>query len=94
MRRLYNAVCGWLEADAAMRTSEHEPQAEGNNFTQAERVNQPDADELHAGHRHQSIDDDDSGAYRIGFTSQRVAIYNRNRAAAERAIENIRKDRP
>lgn len=66
MRRLYNAVCDWLEADAQAKGGE--PQPEGNNFTQAEHAHsfttQP---EMHAGHRGQSIDDDDGGVYRIGF---------------------------
>lgn len=67
MRRLYNAVCDWLEADAQSRMG-NEPQPEGNNFTHAEHAHsftsQP---EMHAGHRGQSIDDDDGGVYRIGF---------------------------
>ena len=71
MRRLYNAVCSWLEADAQARGAD-EPQPEGNNFTQAEHAHaytsQP---EMHAGHRGTSIDDDDGGAYRLGFQRNR-----------------------
>ena len=69
--RLYDAICGWLEAHATqMSTSqapeEHHP--EGNNFTRAEHAHCYTSDpELHAGHRGQSIDADDGGAYRLGF---------------------------
>lgn len=72
--RLYKAVCAWLEAHAQQMGNEEtpsEPQPEGNNFSQAEHAHsyttQP---EMHAANRGQSIDDDDSGAYkhrRVGF---------------------------
>lgn len=72
MRRLYHAVCTWLEADAAAKTGDTEPQPEGNNFTQAETGAVYSAPpEMHAGWRGQSLDDDDGGAYRarrVGFT--------------------------
>ncbi|MBB5748554.1 hypothetical protein [Micrococcus sp. TA1] len=71
MKRLYSAICGWLEADAAMRSTEHEAQREGNNFAQAERADQPQNDELHAAYRPESIHNDDGGAYRLGFTGGR-----------------------
>lgn len=72
--RLYRAICAWLEADAKAKlgNDDHEPHPEGNNFTQAEYAHSyTQAPELHAGHRGQSLDDDDSGAHhrhRIGFT--------------------------
>ncbi|MDQ0102340.1 hypothetical protein J2T10_001986 [Paenarthrobacter nicotinovorans] len=70
--RLYRAICAWLEAHAASMTAEHDPQPEGNNFTQAEHAHSYSAPpELHAGYNRQSIDDDDGGTYRartIGFT--------------------------
>jgi len=70
--RLYRAVCAWLEASAAGMSEECEPQPEGNNFAQAEYAHSyTAAPELHAGHRGQSIDDDEGGVYRarpIGFT--------------------------
>lgn len=49
--RLYRAICAWLEASAATMTAEH-----AHSYTQAP--------ELHAGHRGQSVDDDDGGVYR------------------------------
>lgn len=70
--RLYKAICAWLEADAAAKGGESEPQPEGNNFAQAEHAHSYTAQpEMHAGYRGQSIDDDEGGAYRvrpIGFT--------------------------
>jgi len=51
---------------------EQEPQPEGNNFTQAEHAHSYTAPpELHSGYSRQSIDDDDSSAYRIGFRPNR-----------------------
>lgn len=66
--RLYNAVCSWLEAHAArMRHEPGEPVPEGNNFTQAEHAHSyTSGPELHAGYRGTS-DDDNDGAYRLGF---------------------------
>ena len=71
--RLYNAICGWLEAHAANmgHVEPHEPRPEGNNFAQAEYAHSYSAPpELHAGSDRQSIDDDQGGVYRarpIGF---------------------------
>lgn len=66
--RLYRAVCAWLEAHAAQMGQDDGPHSEGDVYSQAEHAHsytsQP---ELHAGHRGQSIDDDDGGAYRLGF---------------------------
>ena len=70
--RLYRAICAWLEAHAASMNTEQEPMPEGNNFAQAEYAHSyTAAPELHAGHRGQSIDDDEGGVYRsrpTGFT--------------------------
>lgn len=64
--RLYNAICGWLEAHAASMGAEQEPQPEGNNFAQAEHAHSYSAPpELHLGSDRQSIDDDQGGVYRI-----------------------------
>lgn len=69
--RLYNAICGWLEAHATQMSTnqtpdEHHP--EGNNFTQAEHAHAYTSDpEMHTGYRGRSIDDDDGGEYRLGF---------------------------
>lgn len=67
--RLYRAVCAWIEAHAAQmghKNEPDEPHPEGDVYAQAEHAHsytsQP---ELHAGHRGQSIDDDDGGAYKI-----------------------------
>ena len=66
--RLYKAVCAWLEASAKQMGAEHEPIPEGNNFAQAEYAHAyTAAPELHAGYSSQSIDDDQGGAYRLGF---------------------------
>ena len=69
MRRLYNAVCTWLEADAQTKGFEHEPIPEGNNFTQAETDGRHEPMHMHGDHNRQSIDDDDSGTYRLGFNN-------------------------
>lgn len=66
--RLYRAICAWLEASARAMDTDHKPTPEGNNFTQAEHAHSYSGPpELHAGYSRQSIDDDDSGTYRIGF---------------------------
>lgn len=70
MRRLYNAVCTWIEADAASKADPLEPQPEGNNFTTAEIDGRNEPMHMHGDHNRQSIDDDDSGAYRLGFNNQ------------------------
>lgn len=70
--RLHNAVCAWLEAHAAqMRrdepTESREVQLDALVETAHSYTSPP---ELHAGHRGQSLDDDDGGVYkhgRIGF---------------------------
>jgi hypothetical protein len=65
MKRLYNAVCTWLEADAKAKAESPQPdhQPEGNNFAQAEHAHSyTSMPELHSGYREQSIDDD-NGAY-------------------------------
>lgn len=69
MKRLYNAACAWLEADAAAKSAPApEPQPEGNNFAQAEYAHSfSGPPEMHAGYDRRSIDDDDSGVYRVGF---------------------------
>lgn len=69
MKRLYDAVCEWLEADAASRGIDHEPIPEGNNFTNAEIDGRREPMHMHGDHNRQSIDDDDGGAYRIGFNN-------------------------
>lgn len=49
MKRLYNAVCAWLEADAEARGFEGEPVPEGNNFAMIEREHRGDAElDLHS----------------------------------------------
>ena len=49
MKRLYNAVCAWLEADTNARSFEGEPVPEGNNFATIERDHRGDAElDLHA----------------------------------------------
>ena len=65
MRRLLNAMCAWLEADAEAKrqTPTTEDHPEGNNFAQVETAHQyTSMPELHASYREQSIDDD-NGAY-------------------------------
>lgn len=70
--RLYNAVCAWLEAQASQMGREDEPRPEGDVYSQAEHAHSyTSRPELHAGHRAQSIDDDDGGAYRLGFQPNR-----------------------
>lgn len=69
MRRLYNAVCAWLEADAEGRGG-GEPIPEGNNFTTSEIDGRNEPMYMHGDHNRQSIDDDDSGVYRLGFNNQ------------------------
>ena len=75
MRRLYNAVCTWLEADAQSKGVEGEPQPSGDNLTQLEHGpgygTQP---EMHLANRGQSIDDDDGGVYRarLGFNNDHM----------------------
>jgi len=64
--RLYNAICGWLEAHAAAMGADHEPVPEGNNFSQAEHAHSYTAPpELHAASDRQSLDDDQGGVYRV-----------------------------
>lgn len=70
MRRLYNAVCSWLEADADARQG-GEPHPEGNNFTQAEHAPGTNRQDLHGEANRESIDNDDGGAYRLGFHNER-----------------------
>lgn len=64
MKRLYDAVCGWLEASAeAMR--DDEPQREGDNFSTVDLGRTYSADpEMHVGYRPQSIDDDNGATVR------------------------------
>ena len=67
--RLYNAICTWLEAHAAQMGRDAAPEdelhAEGDVYSQAEHAHSyTSRPELHAGHRGQSIDDDDGGAYK------------------------------
>lgn len=69
MKRLYNAVCEWLEADAASRGIDHEPIPEGNNFTTLEIDGRHEPMHMHGDHNRQNIDDDDSGVYRTGFSN-------------------------
>lgn len=69
MRRLYRAVCGWLEADAQAKAdspdADHQP--EGNNFTQVETAHQYTSQpEMHSSYSRQSLDDDDGGVYKVG----------------------------
>lgn len=73
MIRLYRAICTWLEADAEAKLQPSpEPQAEGNNFAQAEHAHSYTAPpEMHAGWGRQSIDDDEGGTYRLGFQPNR-----------------------
>ena len=70
MRRLYNAVCTWIEADAASKGEPFEPQPEGNNFTHVEHAGNRGRNEMHGDSDRQSIDDDDGGSYRLGFNNQ------------------------
>jgi hypothetical protein len=58
--RLYNAVCTWIEATAFAKVARaggkpddsDEPEAEGNNFAQAEHAHSFTTEpEMHAGHR-------------------------------------------
>ena len=53
MRRLYNAVCAWLEADAAAKNQPGpEPVPEGNNFAHVEYAHAyTEPPELHASQR-------------------------------------------
>lgn len=70
MRRLYRAVCDWLEADAATKRPQggEEPHPRGDVYAMAEHAHSfTAAPELHAGVRPTSIDNDDGGAYRLGF---------------------------
>lgn len=67
MRRLYNAVCAWLEADAQARLTEPEPQPEGA-YSDAERDHRDQPVELHAERRYSQEDDEEFRAPRIGFT--------------------------
>ena len=65
MRRIYNAVCTWLEVDAKAKenTPTTEDHPEGNNFAQVETAHQyTSTPEMHSSYREQSIDDD-NGAY-------------------------------
>lgn len=63
MRRLYNAVCGWLEASA--EAMQGEPQREGDNFTTTDLGRPYSGDpEMHLGYRPQSIDDDNGATVR------------------------------
>lgn len=69
MKRLYNAVCTWLEADAQAKGYEHEPAPEGNNFTHTELDGRHEPMHMHGDHNRQSIDGDDGGVYRLGFNN-------------------------
>lgn len=75
MRRLYNAVCAWLEADARARTAEDDkpPYIEEGNasaFSDAPDHHRPG---LHADHprTQDQLFDDTDGRHRIGFTTRR-----------------------
>lgn len=65
--RLYNAICGWLEASAEqMRGGPGELHPEGNNFTDTQLGDTlPTRPALHIGYGRQSGDDDDGGVYRV-----------------------------
>lgn len=66
MKRLYNAICTWLEADAQAKTETQEPQPEGNNFSHVETAHQYTSQpEMHSAYSRQSLDDDDGGVYKI-----------------------------
>jgi len=66
MIRLYRAVCSWLEADAASKGGDVEPQPEGNNFSQAEHAHSYTTEpELHNGHGRRDYYFEDRN--RIGF---------------------------
>lgn len=66
--RLYNAICAWIEAHATQMGREEEHHPEGDNFAQAEHAHAyTSTPEMHTGHHGRSIDDDDGGAYRLGF---------------------------
>ncbi|WIV32213.1 hypothetical protein QN084_06270 [Paenarthrobacter sp. R1] len=68
MRRLYNAVCEWLEASAKAMSETAEPEPEGAGASQAEHAHSyTTKPEMHAGYGRGSIDDDDGGVYRLGF---------------------------
>jgi hypothetical protein len=69
MRRLYRAVCAWIEADTQTKLQpEPELHAEGNNFAQAEHAHSyTTPPEMHSGWGRQSMDDNDGGTYRLGF---------------------------
>lgn len=64
MRRLYDAVCTWLEAGAQAKGFEHEPIPEGNNFTNTELDGRMEPAELHQQHR-------PPAEYTMGFTNNR-----------------------
>lgn len=68
MRRLYRAICGWIEADTQARGGD--PVPEGNNFTQAEHAPGTNRQDLHADANRESLDNDDGGVYRLGFNTQ------------------------
>lgn len=63
MKRLYNAVCAWIEADAAAKGTEPEPQPEGNNFTSIEIDGRNEPAELHQQNR-------PPAEYRMGFNNK------------------------
>lgn len=67
MGRLYNAVCGWLEAHAASMSGErvvNEPHPEGNNFSQSEYAHSfSGPPELHVSSDRQALDDE--GVYQV-----------------------------
>jgi hypothetical protein len=56
VKRLYNAICSWLEADAEQkrRDEPYEPQPEGNNFAMVERAPDIRQHELNNDERPQS----------------------------------------
>ncbi|WP_461169283.1 hypothetical protein [Arthrobacter sp. Z1-15] len=70
--RLYKAVCAWLEAHAQQMghddASDRDTQLDALVETSHSYTTQP---EMHIAHRGQSIDDDDGGAYRLGFQRNR-----------------------
>ena len=68
MRRLYNAICGYLEAAADEMRAPAEPEPNGTE-SMTERSADTGDRLMHSRHRGQSIDDDDGGVYRLGFNN-------------------------
>lgn len=62
MRRLYAALCAWIEADAASKGIEPEPAPAGDNFTTTELDGRPEPVEMHQQHR-------PPAEYRAGFNN-------------------------